>query len=271
MDRNLGSSGVTTVPFLHATDSGVMSRLLVPFLVLFSASAFEVLDVGAPRTGTQSMYDALGILGLNTLHSGYRSDKRIPWCEYLFANGSLQDAMETLEGYDAAMDEPFQLVYEEIMEAFPEAKFVLTISDPERWFDSFVKLIAGMVTSLGPQIDHLGVFYEERQDHEEIRYCAAATYWGCEFANFTEESKRQCLEAYQQHNARVQQVIPAHRLLVFNFTDGWAPLAHFLGKPIPDEPFPHVDLAGLIFEGRQPEPPQPVSFIQESVQLREEL
>ena len=114
MDRNLGSSGVTTVPFLHATDSGVMSRLLLPFLVLFSASAFEVLDVGAPRTGTQSMYDALGILGLNTLHSGYRSDKRIPWCEYLFANGSLQDAMETLQGYDAAMDEPFQLVYEEI-------------------------------------------------------------------------------------------------------------------------------------------------------------
>ncbi|CAE7236877.1 unnamed protein product [Symbiodinium pilosum] len=248
-----------------------MLRLL-PFLILSSASAFEVLDVGAPRTGTQSMHNALRILGFKTLHSGYDSEKRIPWCEYLFANGPLQEALDTLEGYDAAMDEPFQLVYEEIMEAFPKAKFVLTISDPERWFESYVKLIAGMSTTDWLHgVRGFGLFYEERKDHPEIRYCAAATYWGCEFANFTEESKRQCLEAYQHHNERVQQVIPADRLLVFNFTAGWAPLAHFLGKPIPDEPFPHVDLAGLIFERNLPESAQPVSFLQESVQLNTEL
>ena len=42
------------------------------------------------------------------------------------------------------MDEPFQLVYEEIMRAFPKTKFVLTISDPERWYESYTELIAGM-------------------------------------------------------------------------------------------------------------------------------
>ena len=40
-----------------------MSRLLLPFFISSSALAFEVLDVGAPRTGTQSMHNALHILG----------------------------------------------------------------------------------------------------------------------------------------------------------------------------------------------------------------
>jgi hypothetical protein len=36
-------------------------------------------------------------------------------------------------------------------------------------------------------------------------------------------------------------VIPAERLLVYNWSDGWAPLAHFLQVPVPDKEFPYVD------------------------------
>ena len=40
------------------------------------------------------------------------------------------------------------------------------------------------------------------------------------------------------------------RLLEWTAQDGWAPLCKFLKKPIPDEPFPHVnDAAG--FKGRE--------------------
>ena len=36
--------------------------------------------------------------------------------------------------------------------------------------------------------------------------------------------------------------MPAERLLVFNVSEGWAPLCAFLGKPVPeDEPFPHLN------------------------------
>ena len=28
-------------------------------------------------------------------------------------------------------------------------------------------------------------------------------------------------------------------MLVFKLADGWKPLCEFLGKPIPDQPFPH--------------------------------
>ena len=39
----------------------------------------------------------------------------------------------------------------------------------------------------------------------------------------------------------VQATVPPERLLVFNVKQGWAPLCEFLGKEVPDEPFPFVN------------------------------
>jgi Sulfotransferase domain len=35
--------------------------------------------------------------------------------------------------------------------------------------------------------------------------------------------------------------VPADRLLVWSFTDGWEPLCEFLEVPVPDPPFPRVN------------------------------
>jgi hypothetical protein len=44
--------------------------------------------------------------------------------------------------------------------------------------------------------------------------------------------------AFVAHNDAVRATIPANRLLVFQVTEGWAPLCEFLDVPVPDEPFP---------------------------------
>ena len=49
-----------------------MLLLLLLSGLLPSATSFEVLDVGAPRTGTQSMHKAMDILGLRTLTPRFR-------------------------------------------------------------------------------------------------------------------------------------------------------------------------------------------------------
>lgn len=49
------------------------------------------------------------------------------------------------------------------------------------------------------------------------------------------------MDNYERHIERVQQIIPPEQLLVYNWSDGWAPLAHFLGVPIPEAEFPHTD------------------------------
>ena len=46
-------------------------------------------------------------------------------------------------------------------------------------------------------------------------------------------------------------MVPEDRLLEWRVGDGWEPLCKFLGKEIPDEPFPHVNAAGKGFKDRE--------------------
>lgn len=41
----------------------------------------------------------------------------------------------------------------------------------------------------------------------------------------------------------IRGLVPRERLLEWSVEDGWAPLCNFLGKPVPDEPFPHANAA----------------------------
>lgn len=37
------------------------------------------------------------------------------------------------------------------------------------------------------------------------------------------------------------QLVPAEHLLVYEISQGWGPLCAFLGKSVPQEPFPHAN------------------------------
>ena len=174
------------------------------------------------------MYAAMKILGLKPLHSGYSFASRDSVCGYLFGGLPVENALAELSNYTAAMDEPWMLMYEEVMASMPEAKFLLTISDAESWYRNYANLLA-----LDDSIE---------QDLPDYwRPCSAMQSWGCKFVNDTETDKKTCLENHHRHNSRVQEIIPAHKLLVYNWSDGWSPIAHFLNLPVPSEPFPHVD------------------------------
>ena len=46
---------------------------------------------------------------------------------------------------------------------------------------------------------------------------------------------------FEAHNAAVRAELPPERLLVWEASEGWAPLCAFLGVAVPDEPFPRVN------------------------------
>ena len=54
-------------------------------------------------------------------------------------------------------------------------------------------------------------------------------------------SREHLIETFELHNARVQEVIPADRLLVYRVQEGWEPLCKALGVPVPDVPFPRYN------------------------------
>ena len=41
----------------------------------------------------------------------------------------------------------------------------------------------------------------------------------------------------------IRGLVPPDRLLEWDISDGWEPLCKFLGKPVPDIPFPHANAA----------------------------
>eukprot|EP00440_Ansanella_granifera_P003983 gb/GFBE01004324.1/.p1 GENE.gb/GFBE01004324.1/~~gb/GFBE01004324.1/.p1 ORF type:complete len:275 (+),score=43.30 gb/GFBE01004324.1/:1-825(+) len=237
----------------------------------------EILDVGPPRTGSQTLHEAFGILGITSLHSGYSLPQgvRTACTDYIAACGNnaskLRECLDTFKGYQAAMDEPFHLLYEEVLRDNPSAKFVLPVPDAEHWYQSYLNFYKDTEHSQQEQSQSLGLLQinlgiastsnassqiQEVSGSPEVFTdnmikCLGCKNWGCEFAKETALTslgivpdpaiKRQCLANYQRHVDRVQAVIPKAQLLIFDYSDGWGPLADFLGKPVPEIPFPYVD------------------------------
>lgn len=51
----------------------------------------------------------------------------------------------------------------------------------------------------------------------------------------------------------VRGLVPPERLLEWSVQDGWEPLCNFLDKPVPDEPFPHVNTRSEGWKKREEE------------------
>ena len=49
------------------------------------------------------------------------------------------------------------------------------------------------------------------------------------------------IAVFNAYEAEVKASVPADRLLVFQAADGWEPLCRFLGKPVPDTPYPRTN------------------------------
>ena len=61
-----------------------------------------------------------------------------------------------------------------------------------------------------------------------------------------DEGLEPSIKYYNDWVEEVKRIVPADRLLVFSVKEGWEPVCKFLGKPIPDEPFPFVNDSNMM-------------------------
>ncbi len=111
----------------------------------------EVIGAGFGRTGTLSLKAALERLGFGPCrhmvevpkhgHGAFRREamrKR--------ARGEPTDWDAVFGNYRATVDFPAANFYAELAEAYPEAKVVLTVRDPQRWYDSASRAFGSVPT-----------------------------------------------------------------------------------------------------------------------------
>lgn len=178
----------------------------------------------------------------------------------MFGNGSFDDVVDLMKkgGWDSGMEEPLFLMYKQFMVRFPEAKFVLPMRDAEDWYQSYMHYWREK-SSLEQAAFHIDFKYDVTDKMKPewegtFNDCVSARYFGCDFTMSDGEGylkqKKTCIDGYNTHVKRVQQLIPPARLLLFDMSDGYEPLCEFLGKPLPTypngtaEPFPHDDNFG---------------------------
>ena len=202
--------------------------------------ALSVIGAGLGRTGTMSLKLALEALGLGRCYhmTEVFPDPKAPALWSRAARGEPVDWEEIFAGYGATTDWPGCTFYRALADRYPEAKVILTVRDPDQWFDSTQATIFSDSTSAqiaGGEI--------ETMMHDVV------------FGAFGGElhDRAHCIAAYERHNAEVRRAIPAARLLEYDAAEGWAPLCRFLGLPVPDMPFPSANSRAEFLEKRRPE------------------
>ncbi len=130
------------------------------------------------------------------------------------------------DGFQATVDTPACNYWRELAAYYPDAKVVLTVHDPDSWFDSasatiFSDRLQGSLT--GSPMGALMGRAILNVSGGPITDRAFMTDW------------------FQRRNQEVIHTLPPERLLVFSPRDGWGPLAAFLDVPVPGCPFPHVN------------------------------
>jgi hypothetical protein len=124
---------------------------------------------------------------------------------------------EVAESYDVLDDLPWPLAYRKMAEHFPEAKFVLTTREStERWFRSVVR----------------------HQQLMEKPYWVHAAIFGANEAKVHPEGYK---STYRNHVRDVRQYFAkSDRFLevCWESGDGWPELCGFLGRAVPNVPFP---------------------------------
>lgn len=193
----------------------------------------KVIGAGFGRTGTMSMQAALEALGYRCYHM-----KEVPenpghlraWHE-LVSGRAAMDWKALFKDYEATVDFPACIYYQELLREFPDAKVVLNLRDPQRWFDSLLTLQAAT--------DRIRKF---RFVSRVRRFLEFVDLLFVEVFGDDPRDREHCIAVFNRHNQLVQDSVPPDRLLVFRVQDGWEPLCAFLGHEVPAEiPFPHLN------------------------------
>lgn len=182
----------------------------------------KIFGIGLSKTGTTSLASALEILGFKT--------KDYPGLSAYMPGDLASIDPQVLEQNEALTDTPIPSFYRELDERYPGAKFILTVRDMDGWLLSCKKQFTAKLAE------------KQNEAHNRLFMDLYGT------AVFDEALFR---GGYQRF---VQGVLDHFKdrpqdLLVLDVAAGagWNELCAFLGKPVPEIPFPKSNVTRILW------------------------
>ena len=180
----------------------------------------KVFGIGLSKTGTSSLAQALQRLGFKTKDC-------MGATRYVAGDLSSID-METVLAHDALTDTPIPSFYRQLDARFPGSKFILTVRDREGWLKSCRKQFS----------ERFGATQNEA--HKRIFEDLYGT-------NVFDEPR--FVGGYERFVSGVLDYFKdrPQDLLVMDIAagDGWEELCPFLGRAVPDTPFPKANVTQI--------------------------
>lgn len=199
----------------------------------------KVFCLGFSKTGTTSMEGALEILGYKVCKGHWQTNHTF----YLLAlsvNKDYDELIRMTENWDAFADGPWggTDLYIKLLKKYPDAKYILTIRDPESWYRSFEKLI----TMFDMNLDTALLSYRSNG------LWGSAYYFESLFDIKTlAGNKEKIISKYNNYNKEVIEYFRTKQkeLLVLDLSkvDAWKEICPYLNCNIPDVNFPHSNKA----------------------------
>lgn len=180
----------------------------------------KIFGIGLSKTGTTSLARAVEILG-------YKTRDYIGVTRYRTGDLSCINLREIDEN-DAFTDTPIPSFYKQLDERYPNSKFILTTRNVDAWLKSCKKQFTERITARQNEATS--------QLHTDLYGCFAfdAEKYASGYTRFVNG----VLDYFRD---RPQD------LLVIDIcgSDNWEKLCAFLGKPVPDIPFPVTNVSAI--------------------------
>lgn len=202
-----------------------------------------VIGAGLPRTATSSLQAALESLGYNPcLHMAQiiphteRQELLISASRETNAAKRQKQVHELVAGYAAVCDMPAVFFLADLLDMYPEAKVVLSVRpDTETWARSCAESLGFFFTK---RFYWVGFLWKT----DRLWYALNMRILEFSRERFGNGDIFSAVYA-EKYNDDVRRVVEEKggSVLEFRAEDGWGPLCEFLGREVPDGPFPRVN------------------------------
>lgn len=222
--------------------------------------------MGHPRTGTESLFVALSILGYHPAHIGIgnlaqdqyftlaNDTYRDQWYAWAKGESNFEPILEGLfdHGIDSTTgDWPFSSAYKELIGRFPHASVIMSVHPrgAKAWTQS-IEHTFGSQTEYAYYVGYMSLFSDcfkaiqaEKYRNTSLaeKYRNSSPWVNDKHYRFSSGVHDVCEAAYEKENQEMRKNVPPERLLIYNASQGWGPLCDFLRLPQPSLEFPYID------------------------------